>query len=376
MLKKVFLLVVFSVMSVLLQAQPRLVMDDVRVLEGEEVEMGIYLENIGSSYAYSSVTARFYYDSDQLELLEINTDESILRSAGTLLVTENFPGTLPTGSFKKISILQYGTQDLNREGLIARLRFRQKSFIDTELFVFGFILGEYTMPESQISGGHIITATTPEPPQLRLPVNNAEVGVAEELGEDLTIAWDAVTDQDGDEVRYEWQMSLNSSFFGLVYEQSLGAGIDQFRLPYSALWNVFNTYRAQNQEELLVFHRVVAIDQDAPRTEGNVHTLRLKQAQSTSINTDEIPASVHLSAAYPNPFNPSTRFSVSIDQTQRVFIDVYDMNGSRVAQLHNGVLSAGEHPFFIEAANWPSGIYVIKVVTNQQALSRKITLIK
>lgn len=92
---------------------------------------------------------------------------------------------------------------------------------------------------------------------------------------------------------------------------------------------------------------------------------------------DETPKSYVLSAAYPNPFNPTTTFTLAVRERQKVHISVYNMLGQPVAELFDGILQAGEtHSFTIEADDLPSGIYFYRVVGEKFTAARQVTLIK
>jgi len=56
----------------------------------------------------------------------------------------------------------------------------------------------------------------------------------------------------------------------------------------------------------------------------------------------ELPAAYALSAAYPNPFNPQTQFTLMVAARQHVTVDVFDVTGRRVARLHDGPLAADQ----------------------------------
>ena len=53
-----------------------------------------------------------------------------------------------------------------------------------------------------------------------------------------------------------------------------------------------------------------------------------------------VPDVALLSAPYPNPFRDQTRFAITVQQPQRVRVEVYDLLGRRVAQLFDGPLAA------------------------------------
>ena len=50
-----------------------------------------------------------------------------------------------------------------------------------------------------------------------------------------------------------------------------------------------------------------------------------------------------LGSNYPNPFNPRTNFSFSLDQSDRVTLAVFDLRGRKVATIVDAVLPAGQY---------------------------------
>ena len=88
----------------------------------------------------------------------------------------------------------------------------------------------------------------------------------------------------------------------------------------------------------------------------------------------EVPAAFALSEAYPNPFNPQTAFSLSLDVPQRVTVEAFDVLGRRVATLHDGRLAAGTHTLRFEAGALPSGVYVVRARGEHTTASRRVTL--
>lgn len=90
----------------------------------------------------------------------------------------------------------------------------------------------------------------------------------------------------------------------------------------------------------------------------------------------EIPNAFHLSAAYPNPFNPSTTFTLDIPETGYVVVDVLDALGRRVAVLHEGNVVAGSQTLRLEADNLPSGVYVVRAIGAGAQQTRSVTLLR
>ena len=94
-------------------------------------------------------------------------------------------------------------------------------------------------------------------------------------------------------------------------------------------------------------------------------------------SSNETPEGYVLSAAYPNPFNPQTQFTLTVSQRQRVTVVVYDALGRRIASLHNGVLAPNTvHPFAFYAGSLPNGLYVIRVSGETFATARRVILVK
>jgi hypothetical protein len=91
----------------------------------------------------------------------------------------------------------------------------------------------------------------------------------------------------------------------------------------------------------------------------------------------QVPETYVLSAAYPNPFNPATTFSLLVRQRQHVKVEVYNMLGQPVRLLYNGTMEAGEtRVFTFDAADLPTGIYLYRVQAERFTAARQVTLLK
>ncbi|MBI5058589.1 T9SS type A sorting domain-containing protein [candidate division KSB1 bacterium] len=80
--------------------------------------------------------------------------------------------------------------------------------------------------------------------------------------------------------------------------------------------------------------------------------------------------------ARPNPFNPSTTISLTIPQTARTSVVVYDIMGREVRTLHAGVLERGAHEFAFDGSALPSGLYFAQVTSGTFVATRKLLLLK
>jgi hypothetical protein len=91
----------------------------------------------------------------------------------------------------------------------------------------------------------------------------------------------------------------------------------------------------------------------------------------------EKPDVIVLSAAYPNPFNPATTFSVTVKERQELVVEVFNLLGIRVQVLFDGVMESGEtRAFTFDAGELPSGIYLYRVRGTSMTATRQMTLMK
>ena len=83
-----------------------------------------------------------------------------------------------------------------------------------------------------------------------------------------------------------------------------------------------------------------------------------------------------LSAAYPNPFNPSTTFNINVPEAGNLNIKVYNVSGQMVDVIANGFYGENTYSFTWNASSMPSGMYVIHAELNGLSISQNISLIK
>lgn len=83
----------------------------------------------------------------------------------------------------------------------------------------------------------------------------------------------------------------------------------------------------------------------------------------------------------PNPFNPTTKISFSLSEEQSVRLNVYGIEGTRVATLVNETRGAGRHEVTWDGRNdagevQASGLYFYRVEAGTHSEVRKMTLMK
>jgi hypothetical protein len=79
---------------------------------------------------------------------------------------------------------------------------------------------------------------------------------------------------------------------------------------------------------------------------------------------------------YPNPFNPFTTISYTLEKMSDVKISVNDLLGNEVAILVDDVKPAGTNTVQFDGSNLSSGIYFYKLRSEGKVISKKMALIK
>jgi hypothetical protein len=80
--------------------------------------------------------------------------------------------------------------------------------------------------------------------------------------------------------------------------------------------------------------------------------------------------------AYPNPFNPRTTISYTLDKAGRTSLIVMDLNGRIVDQMVNGYQPAGEHQIYWNAGRFSSGMYIVTLSSGGKQAVKKVALMK
>jgi len=88
------------------------------------------------------------------------------------------------------------------------------------------------------------------------------------------------------------------------------------------------------------------------------------------------PGGLELLGAWPNPFNPATTLVLHLPEAAPLRVTVHNLAGQRVATLHQGQVSAGEHRYTWLAEGVASGIYLLRAETPGALAQQKVLLLK
>ena len=90
----------------------------------------------------------------------------------------------------------------------------------------------------------------------------------------------------------------------------------------------------------------------------------------------ELPKSIEISSAFPNPFNPTTQFNIALSLDSYIMTKVYNLNGVMVDILSDGFYHSGSHSFTWDASSFSSGVYLIQVNIGGLTSTQKVLLVK
>jgi len=79
---------------------------------------------------------------------------------------------------------------------------------------------------------------------------------------------------------------------------------------------------------------------------------------------------------YPNPFNPATTISFQLPEASYITLKVFDAIGTEVETIAEGNYPAGVHEIIFEASKLSSGIYLYRIISGTNELTRKMILLR
>jgi hypothetical protein len=96
---------------------------------------------------------------------------------------------------------------------------------------------------------------------------------------------------------------------------------------------------------------------------------------------EDLPATLRITAACPNPFNPATVISFFLAETGTARLEVFDITGRRVRTLVHGFLRAGGHALPWDGCDdigrpVSSGVYLARLGMGGISATSKMTLVK
>lgn len=107
--------------------------------------------------------------------------------------------------------------------------------------------------------------------------------------------------------------------------------------------------------------------------------MRLRYPSDVMVSIEEensIPTKIALEQNYPNPFNPTTEITFRLAERGFTSLKVFDMLGREVSTLVNENLVSGSHSINFDASNLASGVYIYSLTSQENTITKRMTLIK
>ncbi|MFC1547897.1 T9SS type A sorting domain-containing protein [Candidatus Neomarinimicrobiota bacterium] len=177
-----------------------------------------------------------------------------------------------------------------------------------------------------------------------------------------------------DQISLTWNMNRDGDFLEyVVYGDTLAnptISLDTLVMYYDT------TMLVQSLFEGTTYHfRVKALD--AKYNESSYSNEMVATTLGVSPGSSGLrPARITLHQNYPNPFNPSTTLRYELPQAAQVTLAIYDLLGREVTTLVEGYAQPGTHMAVWNAGSYPSGIYLVRLVTPGYAKTIKLVLLK
>jgi hypothetical protein len=216
----------------------------------------------------------------------------------------------------------------------------------------------------------------PEKSMLLTPADEATISISGDVSTDFQATWSASTDSDNDSLTYIWQAATDTLFTEIIVNASVGSDLS-YDIAFGDLDTILVDLGVESGASATIYHRVIASD-GSNESSSDMRSATLERGTLTSNENDGLdsPNRFSLDQNYPNPFNPSTKISFSLEEAAPTQLIVYNMLGQKVATLVNERLSAGEHTFNFQADNLSSGIYIYRLQSANQSVTKRMTLIK
>ncbi|MDP8237853.1 MAG: T9SS type A sorting domain-containing protein [Candidatus Hatepunaea meridiana] len=118
----------------------------------------------------------------------------------------------------------------------------------------------------------------------------------------------------------------------------------------------------------------------AEMAEARLENVRHRIDSQPPVRPDDeeksVPSSYAVLRAFPNPFNNATHILFSLEESSKVRISIFDLEGRQIGMVFEGIKTAGTHSVSWDASGLSSGVYVCKMQTDGRSLAIKMILLR
>ena len=95
-----------------------------------------------------------------------------------------------------------------------------------------------------------------------------------------------------------------------------------------------------------------------------------------SVKSSTLAKGITLKQNAPNPFSSQTQIGFHMERSGYGMLQVVDMTGRVIADIHDGSLPGGDHSFTFEADQLSHGTYFYHLDVNGTKLTRSMAVVK
>ena len=109
---------------------------------------------------------------------------------------------------------------------------------------------------------------------------------------------------------------------------------------------------------------------------GIINTYAAVQSLLTTVDDNVVPEDFVILRNYPNPFNPTTKIQFEVPVQSDVRIILHDVLGREMKEVFHNEVKAGMHEFILDGSELSSGVYLLRMLTENIQKTIKISLLK
>jgi serine protease AprX len=109
---------------------------------------------------------------------------------------------------------------------------------------------------------------------------------------------------------------------------------------------------------------------------GIIDTYAAIQSLVTSTDNNNVVEDYYILRNYPNPFNPSTTVQFAVPKKSIIKLTLHNALGEEIRVLFDGEVNPGLQEFKLDAGNYASGVYFIRMIAEDKIHSLKVALMK
>ncbi len=181
-------------------------------------------------------------------------------------------------------------------------------------------------------------------------------------------------------IKSESGLSMESNGYVGAVEMTLTHD-SNFEIKLSANTGIENLYGYNTTGNTTKIVVVTPLDGIFFETSDQFSISEVVVANSNSYVSSEIVDSYAVATNYPNPFNPSTTISYELIGSSNVSISIYNVMGQKIATLVNEFKASGSYSVVWDGMNsngveMPSGVYLMKLDTDTNSITNKLSLLR